>query len=200
MTERRVSRRGLVASAAWAVPVVSVAAAAPAYSAVSGSGGGRLEVSGQYFVHPWDDGTCCFVPQVVVHNPGAERAESVVVTFGFPSRDFTLVPHPFDPDDPLPDLTRLDNVGFPGYSGMSMRLQATDTGAAWELTSDRPLEGDATLVVGSLEAYPPPGLLAGIDWATATPADQYPVDVSAISESGVALVTSAFLVRVDDAL
>lgn len=147
------------ATAAWAAPLVTVAAAAPASAATSG-GSARLVVdSARFWVMDWSwyDGTFGIVPQIVLTNPSSDPTGGVTLTLIFATADFTGSSPNTDPPDM--GFTNLALITGSDWEGDVPPPQAGDTDVRFQLVSDAGLSGNQTVTVGSFEPSSNPGSL-----------------------------------------
>jgi hypothetical protein len=111
------SRRTLVRGAAWSVPVVSVAAAAPAFAVLSNTTT-TPQLTGGYWVMDWSGGRYGLVPTITVSNPSAKLTGQLTITLTFAYPDFMG-----------------DTSGHPAQPGFSNAFASTQT---WVLNTPRP--------------------------------------------------------------
>jgi hypothetical protein len=108
------------ANVAWAVPLVSVATAAPAHAATSTASGGSLTlVLAEFYIWRWNNNYCVDPLITVTNNTARDAVAQVRVTLQFSVADFvgfwqnTVPPTPAYLNVPMmsPDLSWLPETG-----------------------------------------------------------------------------------------
>ncbi|MGC4111100.1 MAG: hypothetical protein QM747_11905 [Nocardioides sp.] len=155
------SRRALVrgaAHAAWAVPAVSLATAAPAHAATS-NGGAGLTYTAQWWVFPLSK-KYVVIPALQITNPGSVRTIDVpVVTMNFPVNDFWgIVPMQVGP--PWPAYANIS--GFYPWIISTISPAPGDSVIKVRATWDISLAAGQTVTLGSVGWMTSP---PGIVWA-----------------------------------
>jgi hypothetical protein len=178
MEATEASRRTLVRAAlhtAWAVPAVSLATAAPALAAASGTPLRLDASSGSYWVKDWTtyDQTFGVVPHLTITNATSLPAGLVTLSLEFPVLDFIGPLTSSDP--PSPSLVNLSELTNNIWTVRTPGPKPGDSSVLIEFTSTAGLAAGASITLASSGGRDNPG---SIDW-TKSPTASVPFVVSA---------------------
>jgi hypothetical protein len=147
------------ANAAWSVPLVSVATAAPAHAATSTANGtGLAFVSATFYL--WnDEPSTCVDPVITVTNPTSRDASSVWIDLQFATSDFVGANTFLDP--PTPKYVDLPIPSSDGsWTVETLAHSPGDTIVTVRLRRDKGLAaGETSTVGGAVNKYVPFGIV-----------------------------------------
>jgi hypothetical protein len=153
---------------AWVVPAVSLATAAPALAAASGTPLRLDASSGWFWVKDWSwyDGTFGVVPQLTITNTTSLPAGTVTLTLEFPVSDFI---GPLTSSDPSsPSLVNLSELSNDRWTVQTPGPKPGDSSVLIEFTSIAGLAAGASITLASSGGRDNPGSIGWTNDPTAS--------------------------------